>query len=149
MKYIFLAATALLGLSGPALAMSDADCATMWTQADANADGMLNGAESDRYAAWMRSAGKTVADDGSISQAVFTENCKADVYTTAAVDEGAPLSGANSFTEGQAKDRATAAGFTAVSALTKDENGIWRGTAMKDGKSTNVAIDYKGNVVAG
>ena len=61
---------------------------------------------------------------------------------------GAPVAGANSFTENQAKDRAMAAGFTSVSALTKDENGIWRGTASKDGNTVNVAVDYKGNVVA-
>lgn len=148
MKNLLLAAAALAVLCGPAAAMSDADCAAMWTQADANADGMLNGMEAERYAAWMRSADKTMAADGTISQAVFTENCKADVYTTAALDEGAPLPGANSFTEGQARDRAIAAGYASVSAMTKDENGIWRGTAMLDGKSMNVAVDYKGNVVA-
>ena len=48
---------------------------------------------------------------------------------------GAPLKGANSFTEGQAKDRALAAGFTSVSGpLDKDGAGIWRGNAMKDGQ---------------
>ena len=35
-----------------------------------------------------------------------------------------------------------------VSALTKDDQGIWRGTATKDGKHVKVAVDYKGNVVA-
>ncbi len=46
---------------------------------------------------------KSVAGDGTINEATFLENCKADVFTTATVDEGAPLKGANSFTEGQAK----------------------------------------------
>jgi putative membrane protein len=32
--------------------------------------------------------------------------------------------------------------------MTKDDKGIWRGTAMKDGTSVKVAVDYKGNVVA-
>ena len=63
--------------------------------------------------------------------------------------KGAPLEGANSFTENQAKDRVVAAGFSNVSALTKDEKGIWRGTAVKDGKTVNIAVDYKGNVVSG
>ena len=61
---------------------------------------------------------------------------------------GAPVAGANSFTEVQAKDRAIGAGYVSVSALTKDADGIWRGTAMKDGKSGNIAVDFKGNVVA-
>ncbi|MGT2466424.1 DUF4142 domain-containing protein [Mesorhizobium atlanticum] len=61
----------------------------------------------------------------------------------------APVPGANSFTEAQAKSRIQDAGFSNVSALTKDESGIWRGTAEKDGKQVAVALDFKGNVVAG
>ena len=61
----------------------------------------------------------------------------------------APVPGANSFTETQAKSRIQDAGFSNVSALTKDDQGIWRGTAEKDGKQVAVALDFKGNVVAG
>ncbi|TPJ74701.1 DUF4142 domain-containing protein [Mesorhizobium sp. B2-7-1] len=61
----------------------------------------------------------------------------------------APVPGANSFTEAQAKSRIEDAGFSNVSALTKDAKGIWRGTADKDGKQTAVALDLQGNVVAG
>ena len=35
--------------------------------------------------------------------------CKADIYAPRKAEEGAPLKGANSFTEGQAKDRAIGA----------------------------------------
>ena len=59
-----------------------------------------------------------------------------------------PLAGANSFTESQARDRIEASGYTAVTALTKDAQSIWRGMAMKGGRSVRVALDYKGNVVA-
>ena len=58
----------------------------------------------------------------------------------------APVAGANSFTEGQAKSRIEARGYTNVSSLTKDNKGIWRGTAMKDGKSFQVSLDFQGNV---
>jgi putative membrane protein len=61
---------------------------------------------------------------------------------------GALAAGANSFTEGQAKSRIEKAGFTSVSDLKKDDQGIWRGTATKDGKSTPVGVDFKGNVAA-
>lgn len=149
MKKSILTAVGCLFLSVPAYAMTDADCTAMWKQSDANNDGILTGAEAERYVAWMRLANKSLAGNGAINEAIFLENCKADVFTTAAVDEGAPLKGSNSFTEGQAKDRVLAAGFSGVSALTKDDDGIWRGTAMKDGKNVNVAVDYKGNVVAG
>jgi hypothetical protein len=149
MKKLLLAASACLLMSGSAHAMTDADCTAMWKQADTDSDGTLKGAETDRYAAWMRVADKTMTSDGTIAEAGFLENCRADVFATAAVDADAPLTGANSFTEGQAKDRAIAAGFSNVSAMTKDDNGIWRGTADKDGKNVNVAVDYKGNAVAG
>ena len=59
-----------------------------------------------------------------------------------------PVSGANSFTEGQARDRALAAGFADVSPLTKDGDGIWRGTGKKGDREVAVAVDYKGNVVS-
>jgi hypothetical protein len=70
------------------------------------------------------------------------------VATAPSTDPNAPLAGANSFTESQAKDRIEKAGFTAVSGLKKDDNGIWRGTASRGGTQTNVALDYRGNVVA-
>jgi periplasmic protein CpxP/Spy len=59
---------------------------------------------------------------------------------------GAVQPGANSFTEGQARSRIEAQGFKNVSDLRKDEQGIWRGKAMRDGASTNVMLDFKGNV---
>ncbi|MBA3482656.1 MAG: hypothetical protein H0T51_12655 [Pirellulales bacterium] len=149
MKKLLLIATGCVFLSAPAFSMTDEECTTMWKQADANSNGTLDGAEADRYAAWMRTKDRSLPGDGVINETNFQENCKADVFTTAAVDEGAPLEGANSFTEEQARDRAVSSGFSDVSALTKDDKGIWRGTATKDGKAGNVAIDYKGNVVGG
>jgi putative membrane protein len=34
-----------------------------------------------------------------------------------------------------------------VSGLRKDDQGVWRGTATKDGRSVNVSLDFQGNVV--
>ncbi len=147
MKSFLMTAAACLLLITPAFALTDAECNSMWSQADANNDGSLSGGEAIRYAAWMRINGQSVPADSTIAKAAFLENCKADVFTSAAVDAGAPLEGANSFTEGQAQDRALAAGYADVSALAKDDKGVWRGTATKDGKSVQVAVDYKGNVV--
>lgn len=61
---------------------------------------------------------------------------------------GAPVSGANSFTEGQAKSRIESSGYTDVSELKKDDAGVWRGKAKKDGKVVSVSLDFQGNVVA-
>ncbi len=67
---------------------------------------------------------------------------KGDSHTTAA-----PVAGKNSFTESQARARLEKHGYTAVSALKKDDKSIWRGTATKDGKPVSVAVDYQGNIV--
>jgi hypothetical protein len=57
-----------------------------------------------------------------------------------------PAAGANSFTEGQARSRIEAAGFTNISDLQKDDQGIWRGKASHGGQQVSVALDYQGNV---
>jgi hypothetical protein len=59
-----------------------------------------------------------------------------------------PVPGANSFTEGEARSRIEASGYTNVTGLQKDSQSIWRGKAMKDGKSVNVSLDFQGHVVA-
>lgn len=61
----------------------------------------------------------------------------------------APVKGRNSFTEGEAKSRIEARGFGNVTQLRKDDNGVWRANAMKDGKPVEVSLDYQGNVVTG
>lgn len=82
------------------------------------------------------------AKDGPQNSAVNTQNS-----SNRMVD--APVKGANSFTEGEAKSRIERMGFANVSDLKKDNDGIWRGQAMKNGKRVDVALDYQGNVVEG
>lgn len=72
--------------------------------------------------------------------AVTTTN--APVKTSAA-----PVSGANSFTQGEATKRIEAFGYSNVMNLRKDDKSVWRGQAMKNGQQVNVALDYQGNVV--
>lgn len=70
------------------------------------------------------------------------------VATPETTNPTAPVEGENSFTEGQAKTRVEEAGYTDVSDLKLDDKGIWRGTAMKNGASVSIALDYQGNVTA-
>ncbi|MDO9338886.1 MAG: hypothetical protein EON95_07840 [Caulobacteraceae bacterium] len=70
------------------------------------------------------------------------------VDTTPTTGDMGTTPGANSFTEAQAKGAIESAGYTDVSALTQGEDGVWQGTAMKDGKSASVSVDYKGSVKA-
>ena len=58
----------------------------------------------------------------------------------------APVKGRNSFTMGEARRRIEKGGFTQVTGLKKDADGIWRGKGMKNGASVDVYCDYQGNV---
>jgi opacity protein-like surface antigen len=89
-----------------------------------------------------------------LSPAAFAQPANPDAKTPAVntpnspPNPGAPVAGANSFTEGQAKSRIESNGFGNVSGLQKDGQGVWRGKAMKDGKSVSVSLDFQGNVTA-
>lgn len=63
-------------------------------------------------------------------------------------NSNAPVAGRNSFTEGQAQSAIEKAGYTNVTGLKKDDNGVWRGMASKSGASSNVSVDFQGNVNA-
>lgn len=176
MRKVFLAAVAMLPLAGPAMALPDDACQAEWNRADANRDGVLTAEEARPYLTSMATppangqiTAKSFMDDckadriklagtsGSAAPSVSpgatqlgtSQPAPARPATgqTAATDAGAPLSGANSFTEEQARDRIAKAGYASVSALKKDDQGVWRGTASKDGHQVNVAVDYRGNVV--
>jgi len=73
--------------------------------------------------------------------AVSTSN--ADRKTAAA-----PVPGSNSFTLREARRRIETGGFTQVTALQKDRDGVWRGKAMRNGAAVDVFCDYQGNVGA-
>lgn len=68
-----------------------------------------------------------------------------------AVKDGTPhhvdkaAQGANSFTSDQAHGRFEKAGYRKISKLEK-KDGLWWGTAEKDGKKATVMLDYKGNI---
>ena len=80
------------------------------------------------------------AKDGPQNSAINTDN-------SSNRQVGAPVAGANSFTQGEAKSRIEKMGFTNIADLKKDDNGVWRGRAMKNGKMVDVSLDYQGNVI--
>ena len=61
-------------------------------------------------------------------------------------NSSSPVSGANSFTKSEAKKQIEARGYTHVTKLKKDDSGVWRAMAMKDGQSGPISVDYQGNV---
>ena len=90
------------------------------------------------------------AATGSSNAAVNPKgNAGSSVNASGTVQTVAPSAlekGANSFTEGQARSRIEGAGLAGVTGLHKDDQGIWRGKATRDGKQVDVGFDYKGNI---
>ncbi len=76
------------------------------------------------------------AAGGNNNQAVATTHANA----------ATPAKGKNSFTMAQARKRLESNGFTNISGLAKDNDGVWRGHGQKSGNPTDVWLDYKGNV---
>lgn len=122
------------------------DCDAEFETLDVDGDGYLSEDEAQRAYARSRIDGVTWQEPG-MSREEYAEICSSPVWAETTPEDGAPFEGANSFTENQARDRAVAWNVTDVSALTKDDMGIWRGTGSLDGTAVSVAIDYKGNVV--
>ena len=147
MKRLCFVVGAALAAASPAYALTDAECNGSWTMADAKSAGVVTEVEAARYFAALRVANTPVAD-GKLTKALFLQQCKAGLFNQAAMVPGAPLKGANSFTAGQVKDRLIAWGYTNVAGLKQDSDGVWRGTASDGAKSMNVAVDFKGNIVA-
>jgi hypothetical protein len=81
--------------------------------------------------------------------------CAQGVSTNPAMDnptvvrpDAAPERGANSFAESQARSLVESQGYSDVSALVNDKDGVWRGTAKKAGTKVGISVDYKGHVTA-
>jgi hypothetical protein len=89
--------------------------------------------------------GISAASAQSAGPAASESKAGPDITNT---NPAAPIAGANSFTEDQVRHRLEQNGFSSIESLVKDANGVWRGTARKDGRAFAVAIDYQGNVVA-
>ncbi|MEN5249857.1 hypothetical protein [Brucella pseudintermedia] len=63
-------------------------------------------------------------------------------------DDKAPDASQNSFTEEQANERFTKAGYTGISNLKLNDKGLWEASAMKGTESVMLTLDADGNVTA-
>jgi hypothetical protein len=127
----------ILGLAAASLVISVgvAQKATKETPAQPNTATPPTTVEPRTSPSADRQNDNKAAAAGDSNQAVATTSASADV----------PAKGANSFTMGQAQSRLEKQGFSNVSDLQKDNDGVWRGMAEKDGAKQNVWLDYKGN----
>ena len=97
------------------------------------------------YRQIMMAVAATALSAGALAQA-DTGSHNPAVKNATAHSTAMAAKGRNSFTESQARGRIAKAGYADVSKLAKNRNGVWQGTATKDGAKVNVALDYKGNV---
>jgi putative membrane protein len=70
---------------------------------------------------------------------------------TAVAQHGSASSAANPLPDSQAataQRRIEQDGYTDVQNLAKGPDGLWRGTALRDGKQVQVTVDRSGNVIA-
>lgn len=118
---------ATLSLGGPALAQT--------TVTGQPATGGANSAQSRGQEAVTRPNTDHMTRDGGANATGSVANAQLEP-------------GSNSFTEGQVRSRLEEAGFQNVTDLRKDDQGIWRGRAMRNGQSVTVGFDFKGNVAA-
>lgn len=89
----------------------------------------------------------TTTTSTAVPHADPTATGNAALKDTHPQNAGPLAAGANSFTKGQAVKHILHSGFTDVTDLAQDENGVWHGKAMKGGHVVNIALDFKGNVV--
>ena len=136
-------ATALLAQDSTATAA--VDCEAQFTALDTDANGYLSESEAPREFARSRVDAVTL-DANGIGKDTMLAQCANTQWANVQQDDGAPLEGANSFTEAQARDRALSRNVTEVSPLVLDDKGIWRGIGKIDDAEVDVAVDFKGNV---
>jgi hypothetical protein len=131
--------TAQPGMNQPGMTQSTGTPSTGHPTGSAAPNGTTSMAPGAAMGNGNANGGGTAAASGNNNQAVATTNANAPT----------PAKGHNSFTMGQARTRIQKNGFQNVAGLKKDNDGIWRGTAQKDGQQVNVWLDYKGNVGSG
>lgn len=89
--------------------------------------------------------GEAPVEGPAVSSPESPANPAIDMEDTS--EKSALTAGANSFTEGQAREAMEKQGYTVSGPLTQDEQGIWKGQATRQGgAATTVSVDYKGVV---
>jgi len=96
----------------------------------------------------MRSLIVVAAIASLTAGAAFAQDAKQPANPPAAQTQPAAPTAPSSaaVTETQAKAHIEAQGFTNVSELKKDAQGMWSAKAMKDGKAVQLSLDARGNV---
>ncbi len=139
-----VAATVMLGLGVAGIELASAE--TPASQGDSA--GAKTSDRTPGNSAPDRTEGASTSGAAGTDAAQTSQGTSDRTPTQPAATAANPAVRGNLFTEEQARTHLARAGYVNISGLTKDENGAWRGAAMKDGKTIMVGIDVKGNVAA-
>ncbi|WP_342249700.1 hypothetical protein [Sphingomonas sp. OTU376] len=90
----------------------------------------------------------TIASTGAIAQDRQSSPHNPAVKDSRVHAVARPARGHSSFTQSQARGRIAKAGFTKISGLRKNNDGVWQGRAMKHRRPVTVMLDFKGNVTS-
>lgn len=146
-----------------AVSAQSRDCPAKWKEADTDGNGTLTKQE-DRfgYIDAVRGSGRKLLVPDVLSRDEFILYCEGSLANTSAgtrehggpggaVDpsKGSMTPGLVPFPKDQAMKRLEAAGYRDVGELALDDKGIWRTTVTFNGKRIPVAVDVKGDVLAG
>jgi hypothetical protein len=146
-----IAAGLLIALHGPVLAEPEDICRARWVTADVDANGALDPKiDKPEYV-------QALAVNAPISRDDFLKLCQSGALASLPLPSNPAENrdlGKGDITPGPAlsKDVALkklkASGFGDVADLTLDDTGVWRGTAVANGKTVPVAVDPQGDIVA-
>ena len=141
---LFAAAIGFTALAGVAQAQTqDQTQAQTPAQTPAQTQGQTPGST---MAPGQNTMGAPASGQNSSGQNAMSAPDHNQAVATNPADTATPAHGSNSFTMRQARHRITKHGFTQVKDLTKDDQGVWHGTAMRSGAPVKVWEDYKGSV---
>lgn len=157
-------------LSGAA-AQAPRDCVSLWKAADADSNGVLTRSEDSRgYFDAFKVSRLGPVEREVITRDEFVHYCEgrsATRKTTKDQQESAKgpaglgregpgdlgkgdmTPGLIPFPKSEARSRLQAVGYRGLGELTLDEKGIWRTTAMFQGRQVDVAVDVQGEILAG
>lgn len=71
---------------------------------------------------------------------------KVDLTSTPNIDAGPLVKGTNTLTEKQVRNRLLRAGLSDIADLVLDQDGIWRGRAVRAGATLSVGVDRLGDI---
>ncbi|MFA5955543.1 hypothetical protein [Hyphomicrobium sp.] len=148
---------ALMLVTSPVSAATDQQCQSLWKTADVDANGSLSRSEDkNSYIASVEKGGGHLLQPDTLSRDEFLSYCKTDFSGVATQSpantkdfgKGDLTPGTHPLAKEDAMKKFEASGFKDVRNLSLDDKGIWRGTAMADGKKKPVAVDQQGDIVA-